>query len=571
MAQPDPTISGLELDAELALLEAEDEADARACPLLYFTTKHRPSQKPFFYDESMVCALLSGNKAGKDECLTARLAILFSRGEYEPLDLPGSFAPFRNFKNVVYGRPMRAWYVCPELDLWRSLIVKKLLKYIPKELLDGKKSADGSGYNRGDETIYLLDGSSIVGRSSTGFKQDKGKSEGDDVDVVCLSEGQPEWLFDECMSRILSTNGMIWYAVTRNSKTCSYPLGYIRSRIVRHPPNVKTSSYALSSEENNEAAAKEADELGLSELAKAIRDHWTNTWNTMTEEQRAVQLGGEWSGQAGLVFPTFNETEHIYRVQDVPDAKLADVFTALAAQGYGEIVAGMDHGKGHPTVVTYFYVAKRPIEGLRLIEGDWVAFWEYYRTHATIIDHLPQLQANHKRFHPKQYWCDPHMWDDIDAMAGCSPVMLYSSPKQLRDIVQARHPGVQVADLTTVAPMSKGLNRPGSVSAGVQVLSAMLKRRAEPFPWPRLRMTSAVKWGKRGFEEWMEKDTETGGSDDRYSETLKDPVDSFRYPIQRLSDLHCEADEPEPSWQIPVDAYTGAGLDQLCSLRGLGV
>ena len=560
-----------ELEAELALMDAEDEADARACPLLYFTTRNRPSQRPFFYDTSTVCALLSGNKAGKDECLTARLAILFSRGAYEPKDLPGAFDMFRNMPNIAYGKPLRAWYCCPELDLWRSLIVGKLLKYIPSELLDSRRSGDGKGYNRGDETIYFRDGSTITGKSYTGFKQEKGKSEGDDLDVVCLSEGAPEWLFDESMSRILATNGMIWYAVTRNSKTCHYSLAYIRSRIVRHPANVKTSSYALSSEENNEASAIEAEERGMPRLAQAIRQHWKNIWNMMTEEQRAVQLGGEWSGQAGLVFPAFNETDHVYRAEGIPDDKLPDMFTALAAQGYGEIVAGMDHGKGHPTVVTYFYVARQPIEGLWLLEGDWVAFWEYYRAHANIIDHLPQLQANHKRFRPLEYWVDPHMMDGIDAMAGCAPSVLYARPDKLYAIAHAANKGVSAGDMTPIAPMRKGLNKPGSISAGVQVISGMLRRRAEPFPWPRLRMTSAVKWGKRGFEEWMEKDTETGGPDDRYSETLKDPVDSFRYPIHRLVGAASIAEDDTPQWHVPIDSFTGAGLDQLCSLRGLGV
>lgn len=564
MAQPEARRD--ELLAELALMDAEDQQDASACPLLFFSTERRPSQRPFFYDTNKVCALLSGNKAGKDECLTARVAILFSRGQYEPLDLPGSFGPFRNMPRIAYGKPLQAWYCVPELDLWQKAIVPKLLNYLPRELLDKKKSSDGSGYNRGDSTIYLLDGSTITGKSYAGFKQDEGKSEGHDLDLVCLSEVPPYFLYKEALSRTLATAGKIWLACTRNEKTCRYPMAWIRNEIIRHPPEVKASAYFLSSKENSDALAAEAEARGLADVAKELRDNWQDSWNLMTEEERAVQLGGEWSGQAGLVFPSFNETQHIYGVKGMT----SDVFVQMANAGAGEIVAGMDHGKGHPTVVTYFYIASRPIEQLQIIEGDWIAIWEYYRTHATVVTHLPSLQKNHRRFRPKQYWCDPHMWDDMDAMAGCSPAALYSDPKLLRDIVQARHPGSKVDDLLPVAPLGKGLNKPGSVSAGVQIITAMLKRRDDPFPWPRLRLLPCVKWGKRSFEEWMEKDTEQSGGDDKYSEILKDPMDSFRYPIQRLVGLHCADPLPEQP-RMPFDAVTGIAFDQLCSLRGLGV
>jgi len=560
-----------QIDAELAVISADEVRGERDYPLLYFSTELRPSQRPFFYDMSKVCALLSENKAGKDRCMIARTAILFARGKYEPFDLPGSFAPFLTMRSIALGLPLRAWYCVPKLSLWHTTIAPVLLQYIPHELVDGKKSSDGSGHNTSNATIHFRDGSTIVGRSYQDFKQHKQGVEGDELDWVLLSEGPEEWVFKQMLSRTRTTVGKICLAATRNQQTCQHSLAWIHHQIVRHGPDVSVSYYYLTSGENTEALAIEAERKGLPDVAKAIRDDYRNMWNMLTEEERAVQMGHEWGGQHGLVFGNFNEHDHIYEVPGVPPDRIPVLFRGLADEGYGDIVAGMDHGQGHPTVAEYFFVASRPIAALQIIEGDWIGIDEYYRAHAQDVDHLPVLQEKQRQLRPMQYWCDPHMFDPDSAMAGCSPAELYQRPERFQKLIHALHPGAAFTDLTAVGPLDRGINKPGSLSAGVQVIAAMLRRRAAPFPWSRLRLAKGCQpWLRRSFEEWMLK-PEGAGGDDSYSEVLKDPMDACRYPVHRLVDLHTAVPEERPRYWVPVDRMTGLDLDQLCSLRGLGV
>lgn len=571
MAERETQLDAVDIDAELAMIDEADEVAAVACPLLYFSTELRPSQRPFFYDTHKVCALLSENKAGKDRCMIARTAILFGRGKYEPFDMPGSFAPFMNMRSIALGLPLRAWYCTPKLSLWHTAIAPTLLHYIPHELLDAKKSSDGSGHNTSNATIHFRDGSTIVGRSYQDFKQHRQGVEGDELDWVLLSEGPEDWVFSQMLSRTRTTVGKICLAATRNQMTCQHSLAWIHHKIVRHTADVSVSYYYLTSGENTEALAIEAERKGLLDVAAAIREDRRNMWNMLTDAERSVQMGHEWSGQHGLVFGDFNEHDHIYEVPGVSAERVPELFRGLADEGYGDIVAGMDHGQGHPTVAEYFFVASRPIEALRIIEGDWIGIDEYYRAHAHDVDHLPSLQEKQRQLRPSQYWCDPHMKDDPPAMAGCSPAALFSDPAAFQRIIQARHPGATLSDLTPIGPLDWGMNKAGSVSAGVRVIAAMLKKRADPFPWPRLRLARDCQpWLRRSFEEWMLKPDGAGG-DDLFSEILKDPADAARYVIHRLADYHTAVPDERPRYSVPVDRLTGMDLDQLCSLRGLGV
>jgi len=560
-----------EIDAELAMQAPDELLGERAYPLLYFSTRDRPSQRPFFYDTHKVCALLSENKAGKDECLIARTAILFGRGKYEPFDLPGSFAPFMNMRGIALGLPLRAWYCTPKLSLWHTQIAPKLLHYIPRELLDTKRSSDGSGHNTSNATIHFLDGSTIVGRSYQDFKQHRQGAEGDELDWVPLSEGPEEWVFKQMLSRTRTTGGKICLAATRNQATCQHSLAWIHHQIVRHTADVSVGYYYLTSGENTEALAIEAERKGLPDVAEALRADQRNMWNMLNEEERAVQMGHEWTGQKGIIFGSFNENDHVYEVPGVPAERIPVLFRGLADEGYGDIVAGMDHGQGHPTVAEYFFVASRPLAALQIIEGDWIGIDEYYQAHTLDVDHLPSLQEKQRLLRPSQYWCDPHMFDPDSTMAGCSPAELYQCPEKLQKLIHALHPGASISDLTPVGPLDKGINKPGSIAAGIQVIAAMLKRRPAPFPWPRLRLAKGCQpWLRRSFEEWMLK-PEGAGGDDSYSELLKDPMDACRYPAHRLADFHTAVPDERPRFAIPIDRITGMGLDQLCSLRGLGV
>jgi len=503
--------------AQRAALKAKDRRDAKRSPLLFFSTRLRPAQTAFFRDANKASAVLSGNQAGKDECMVVWLNILFGRGKYLPRDMPWAFDAFRDMPAIAYGTPLSAWYCVPELDLWRSVIVPKILKYAPRELLDSSKSADPNrpGYNRGDETIYWRDGSTITGKSYTGFRQDKGKSEGHPLDAVGMSEVPPEWLFDEAWSRTLSTSGKIRVVCTRNEKTCHYPMAWIRRRIIRAPKGSGMSHHFFSTYENQMALAQEADEAGFPEVAAAHRLNWQRTWDSLSPEDRAVQLGGEWSGMGGIVYKVFDENLHNYNSEASGRHATPADFIALRDNGYGRIFAAMDHGCAHATCIAYFFVCTEPVPALELVEGDHIIIGEYRKEGWRVPQHIPLVKERHDVFKPEHIRADRHMWD---AEATGQPPIVQMYGEALYGKGQPH--GFVSAN-----------NVANTVTTGVNRVTTMLMPRIGNYPWPQLRMLREdIPFIWEAFFSYQEKaNAKELSGDDKFREEYADEMDTVRY------------------------------------------
>jgi phage terminase large subunit-like protein len=551
-----------EIAAKRARLAQRQAERAAAVPLLNFSVKRRPSQAPFFSDTHKVCGLFSGNQAGKDYCLDARTAILYCRGKILPREMPNAFEPFRKMVAIQQGRPLAARYYVPVLDTWEKVIVPNLLMMIPAELRDGSRSSDGSGYNRSDQTLWLKDASWIKGLSYEGFRQDEQKAEGVRLDMVGFSEVPPEALYDQAYSRTLQTNGMVWIAATRNAKTCPYPMGWIRSRIIRKGDGKHVQHYMLSTRENAYATA---EEIGGEAGAELIRN-FEATVAALSPEDRAAQIDGEWSGEGGVVFKSFNDDDHLY---DIPGVT-PELFVDLAKQGWGEIVAGFDHSGSGVTYVPYLYHAFKPIEELRLAPQDWITISEYSRADARCIDNLPALQENQRRFKPTDYFCDPSMWSDTAGMCGFAPAVLYSDPSRLLGLVRAKEPDAFLEDMTPIGPLRKACNAPGSVDMGVQIISAMLLKRVGKYPWPRFRLLKGyTPHAKRGFEEFFRNsDTVLANGGAKYSPHCKDQIDAHRYPLAAFAGQESEV-EATPSIYVPRQYGTGMAVSDFVAPVGV--
>lgn len=533
-----------------------------AAPLFGFSVKDRPSQAPFFRDEHKVCALLAGNRAGKDYCLDAGVGILYCRGQVVPLEMPWAFDRFRKMRAIQQGLPLAARYYMPVLDTWEKVVVPNLLRFIPAEFRDGSRSSDGSGYNRSDSTLYMKDGGWVKGMSYQGFKQDLGTAEGVELDLMCFSEVPPEALYDQAYKRVRLTGGKIWLACTRNAATCSYSMGWIKSRIVRKGDGQHVQHYNLSARENLYATAKEVGGEAGEEMIRAFEAEL----RAMSPEEVAVTVDGEWSGEGGVVFKSFNDDDHLY---DIPGVT-PDLFVALAQQGWGEIVAGFDHSGSGATYVPYLYHAFKAIEELRLAPQDWITISEYRRADARCIDNLPALQENQRRFKPTDYFCDPSMWSDTAGMCGFAPAVLYSDPSRLLGLVRAKEPDAFLEDMTPIEPLRKACNAPGSIDMGVQIVSAMLLKRVGKYPWPRFRLLKGyTPHAKRGFEEFFRNsDTVLANGGAKYSPHCKDEIDAHRYPLAAFAGQESEV-EATPSIYVPRQYGTGMAVSDFVAPVGV--
>ena len=531
-------------EARDALLRRIAEKRA-ACPIKYFSTEGRPSQTPFFYDAHPITAVVAGRGAGKTMAVRARTVEAMTG--IEPLSLSGSLELLP--KPPIH---VRDWCV----DLTRVVDEVLLPLYwalIPPALLD---TAYGRrGYNSEKHSLRLLNGSSVMFMS---HELRRGAQEAAAVDINAFCEIPPEATYTSQKARIFRRPlPYMWIEGTRAGQAMPWDVQWIDRRILRGGDGDAVSWHELDTRENLDAIA---NEQGVTEEGvAAVKERQEQIIASMTDEERAVIVGGKADWTPGIVYKQYHDAVHTYDVAGMT----REIFAALASEGYGDIWCGMDYGVGHPTVVEFVYIAKRPFRELKIIEGDWIVVAEYYRANANIVHHLPVLQEFQRLFRPQMWICDPHMYDKKPMIA---PVVLYVRPDILQKVETALGSPCKLPDLTPIGPFRPGDN---NVQAGIEVVSGLLAPRVEPFPWPKLRILQrAAPWLRRSFQEWQRKpDAELRVGEDRYSEHMKDAADALRYLAMARPDMGMGA-KPQPGAGMPVDRQ-GIPLNMLAGL-GMG-
>ncbi len=538
--------------SDAQLLEARDTllrgiaAKKAACPIKYFSTGGRPSQTPFFYDKHPITAVVAGRGAGKTMAVRARTVMAMTG--IEPLALPGSLALLP--KPPIH---IRDWCV----DLTRvvdEVLLPLYWELIPPALLDldhGRR-----GYNSEKHSIRLLTGTTAMFMS---HELRKGAQEAAAVDINDFCEIPPERTYASQKARIFRRPlPYMWIEGTRAGQAMPWDVQWVDRRILRGGDGDAVSWHELDTMENLNAIA--AEQGGTEEGIEAILLRQKQIIDSMTDEERAVVVGGLADWTPGIIYKTYCDALHTYDVEGMT----ADVFVGMAREGWGDIWCGMDYGGAHPTVVEYCYVAKRPLPEVQIVEGDWIVIHEYYRANANVVHHLPALQERQRKFRPRMYVCDPHMWDKRPVVA---PAFLYAKPELLQRVETALGSARKLTDLTPIGPLRPGNN---NVDTGIQMVSALLMPRAEPFPWPRLRiLRGQAPWLRRGLLEWQRKaDCELRVGEDKYTEHMKDPCDSLRYLVVAQPDRgNVPVGDYAPA--VPVDPNTGIPLNYLTGLGGL--
>jgi len=513
----DAELEGDDLDARIERLGRELMVDNPAASLMSF--EPWSMQQKFFYDDHMVCFVTSGNKAGKDYILCTRLAIAVTR--VEPIAL-------RDSLRYVPESPIHCRYYVPVAQTWEKSILPMLLEMIPAEFRNTARSADGSGYNQKDSTLHLLDGGWIQGCTYTGHKQDEARSQSVRLNLACLSEVPPQDLYDQLVGArtMLDPGSKVWGAMTMDARLSKYPMGWVRKRIILGgDPNV--TRLKISTRENVYGVAGIYKRSGRPDLAKQLIDGFEARWNALSPQDRAAQIEGEWAGMEGIVYNRFDEHENAYLDGEDVDP---EVWAKLAQKGYGIVETGWDYGKAAPTSIQYYFLCRKGVEELQLVENDVIQFTEYYRAGARVPEHLPRVIELHKQLRPSAYFFDPHMDDSQD-----------DAPSVIRQYASAMS---QVCGPINVHP---GNNSPGSVDAGVEFVARLLTKREEPFPWPQLRVVkprcpnaweSYICWS-------LVKGAENLASGEKYEEEYKHANDCTRYFLSR----HGELRPPEPAWE----------------------
>lgn len=542
--------------AELDALRIARSRDVAACPIRYFTTEDRPSQTPFFYDRHPIIGISAGRRAGKTMAKTARGVIALTG--IEPIALKGSLA-------LLPKPPVRERVWCVDLvRMVKEVFLPMFTGLIPPAMLAQSGSQKTPGFDQATNTLNLTNGSRVQFMS---YELRAGKGESTEQEIVDLDEIGPYEIYTSQKARLLTPRDFWSYMFiggTRAGEAMPWDVQWFEEEVVKCGPKGKggISHHEFSTQENLDAIA---DERGGAN-SEAYKDRQQQIANSWTDEERSVFVGGK-SDYTGLtVYPKWSDVANIYSVPGVT----AQVFPELARLGYGRVWCGMDHGEGAGvTVVVYVFVASKDVPEIDIAAGDYVQFAEYWRRNATIISHLPALQANQRASRPAGYLCDLHMWDKTAAAAGLSAAALYSRPKLLRDIVTAMHPDAEFDgfDLTPIGPLYRAKSEPGSVDSGIEAVSAVLLPRGGEQCWPRYRVLRGTSpYTIRGFHRWQRKrDPEQRIAGEKYAKRDKDQMDAVRYIITARPETIelLSEDDLQPG---SADPYTGIALSQLCPL-----
>ena len=545
---------------ELRALKARRSRDAAKCPIRYFSTEGRPHQTAFFHDQHPIQGVSAGRRAGKTFCAGAARPIIAMTG-IQPIA-----KELRGALDILPKPPVRVRVWCMDLVRMVKNVVRPFLKeLLPPDMIDRAKCHDI--VNEKDATCYLKNGSTYEVLS---YELRKGKGESAEKDIVYCDEVPPYEIFTGQKLRLLTPREVwsyMWIGGTRSGDAMPWNVQWFEDEIVRWGAagNGAVSHHEFDTEENLEAVARERG----GDDPEAYAERQAQIIGTLSEEERAVFIGGKSDRTSLTVFPMYSETGNRYNVGGVSP----ETFVKLAASGYGDVWCGMDHGFGSSgaTALVYVFIARKDIREIKVAKGDFIQIGEYYRRNARVIVNIRPLQELHRRFNPKGYFVDLHAWDRDAALVGMSAAMLYSDPKRLRDVTAALHPDVDMTDfdLTPIAPLYRAGNKAKSLDGRIQLVAGLLLARQGEVDWPRYRVMEATSpMTCKAFRGWQrKKDPETGLPGDKYSKYLKDCMDAVGY-LCVANPLQFEDDSEPTSVRVGVDAFTGLSMAQLCPLAG---
>jgi len=267
---------------------------------------------------------------------------------------------------------VRGRVVCVDfLNGVEKIILPLYRQYMPKEYL--KEGSWEKSYSAMHHTLTLKDGSFIEFMSQD---QDVDKFAGTSRHWIHYDEECPKVIFDECLMRLLDTNGFWWI-----SETPVAGMEWIYDDLY--------APYFEDVENGREPR------IGLVQMASDENPHLTKEaldriFGNMSPEDRAVRFGGEYLAISGSLYKQFKEITHANETFEEFqfDPKMMRVY-----------LTG-DHGISNPTA--WLWVAADIKGGLTVIK-------EYYQAGATVAEHA---EAIHR----------------INAELDCTPYLVTGDP-----------------------------------------------------------------------------------------------------------------------------------------------
>ncbi|MDR3263473.1 MAG: terminase family protein [Clostridiales bacterium] len=245
----------------------------------YNKEKVHQKQLAFHKAKQRIRFVFGGNRSGKTEC-----------GAVECVYILRGIHPYRQNRKNTEG-----WIVSVSFDVQREVAQKKLLRYLKKEWIydivmsDGRKGAPEYGIIDHIIIKNIYGGLSTVSFKS--YEQGREKFQGASLDFVWFDEEPPRDIYEECRMRVFDKKGDIFCTMTPLKG-----LTFIYDEIYINKFGNEEIWYAEMQWEDNPYLNPEEIKL-MSE--------------TFSDDVLESRKYGKFSTASGLVYPEFDEKEHV--------------------------------------------------------------------------------------------------------------------------------------------------------------------------------------------------------------------------------------------------------------------
>lgn len=374
--------------AELLLDLSEKVARQSREPNILAYSPHE-KQKAFHESESHIRLYIGGNRSGKTYGSVVE-DIWWATGTH----------PFRETPPP----PLRGRVVGVDFPRGIDQIILPLFKRLTtaSQLRGGSWDKAYDNYKR---ILTFANGSTIEFMS---YEMKTEKFAGTSRHFVHFDEEPPKHIYDECMARLIDTEGDAWISMTPVEG-----ITWLYDKIYKPVKDAEDRELLLGSPVLGEVTTSLGLETTIIEVSTDENPHLTELgkkrfFSTLDEKDREARSRGSFLQKSGRVFPKFNRVTHVISKIENPKVYFKNCL----------IYTSVDHGWNNPTA--WLWHAVRP-------DGTVITFGEHFRSHMTIGEHCQIVEQKEALWNivPDHRTGDPAM-KQTSGITGTSVAMEYA-------------------------------------------------------------------------------------------------------------------------------------------------
>lgn len=270
------------------------------------------SQEKFHTSRAKEKLYIGGNRSGKTVAGVTE-AVYWLTGEH----------PFREIIPPIRGRAVAVDIE----DGIKKILIPEFQKWLPVKYL--KHGSWDESYDRQARVLHLINGSFIEFMS---YEQEMEKFAGTSRHFCFFDEEPPEDIFNECMMRLVDTDGSFWISMTPLIE-----MSWIKEKIYDPWVGGEASIYV------QEVDTEENPHISIDALNRMTRG--------MSDEEKLARRSGKFITHTGLIFAgafaprPYTEDGNI--IHDILDEHFKEY-----VDHWGHFIC-MDHGYANPTVFLF--------------------------------------------------------------------------------------------------------------------------------------------------------------------------------------------------------------------------